>query len=196
MWQPYKAAPYIARSVVYIFILVLCDQQKYSEKSENMIGLDSYIQNSLNYLNLIWIYINHCLTSLLKLEITVLCGFHCQFIQGHWRGMIIRNRSVWPTLFLLNVFTALKRTHFYILFVVNTAVVVLCGDPKNQSRKASVVFSGRENVSVVVSPFDSLTFSCMKPSLSILTRPAPSSVHASVASSQLFLLSGLFILNK
>ena len=29
--------------------------------------------------------------------------------------MIIRNRSVWPTLFLLNVFTALKGTHFYIL---------------------------------------------------------------------------------
>ena len=25
-------------------------------------------------------------------------------------------RSVWPTLFLLNVFTALKGTHFYILF--------------------------------------------------------------------------------
>ena len=41
-------------------------------------------------------------------------GFHCQFIQGHRRGMIIRNRSVWPTLFLLNVFTALKGTHLYI----------------------------------------------------------------------------------
>ena len=26
----------------------------------------------------------------------------------------IRNRSVWPTLFLLNVFTALKGTHLYI----------------------------------------------------------------------------------
>ena len=30
--------------------------------------------------------------------------------------MIIRNRSVWPTLFHLNVFTAIKGTHFYILF--------------------------------------------------------------------------------
>ena len=28
-------------------------------------------------------------------------------------GLIIRNRSVWPTLFLLNVFTALKGTYFY-----------------------------------------------------------------------------------
>ena len=26
------------------------------------------------------------------------------------------DRSVWPTLFLLNVFTALQGTHFYILF--------------------------------------------------------------------------------
>ena len=26
------------------------------------------------------------------------------------------DRPVWPTLFLLNVFTALKGTHFYILF--------------------------------------------------------------------------------
>ena len=50
---------------IYIFNL------KYSEKSENIIGLDSYILNSLNYLNLIWIYISHCMTSLLKLEITV-----------------------------------------------------------------------------------------------------------------------------
>ena len=58
--------------------------QKYSEKSENIIGLDSYILNSLNYLNLIWLYISHCKTSFLKLEIIVrLSGFHCQFIQGH-----------------------------------------------------------------------------------------------------------------
>ena len=47
------------------------DQRKYSGKSENIIGLDSYILNSLSYLNLIWIYMSHCMTSLLKLEITV-----------------------------------------------------------------------------------------------------------------------------
>ena len=56
------------------------------------------------------------MTSLLKFEITVYYyGFHCQFIQGHWRGLIIRNESVWPTLFLLNVSAALKGTHNYIL---------------------------------------------------------------------------------
>ena len=41
----------------------------YSEKSENVIGLDSYISNSLNYLNLIWFYNSYCFTLLLKLEI-------------------------------------------------------------------------------------------------------------------------------
>ena len=29
-------------------------------------------------------------------------------------GLVVRNRSVWPTLSLLNVFTALKGTHFHI----------------------------------------------------------------------------------
>ena len=56
----------------------------FREIGTNIIGLDSYILNSLNYLKLIWIYISHGMTSLLKLEITVLLsGFHCQFIQGH-----------------------------------------------------------------------------------------------------------------
>ena len=43
------------------------------EISRNILrkGLDSYILNSLNYLNLIWLYISHYMTSLLKLEITV-----------------------------------------------------------------------------------------------------------------------------
>ena len=32
---------------------------------------------------------------------------------------------------LLNVFSVLKETHFYILFVVTVAGVVLCGSPKS-----------------------------------------------------------------
>ena len=36
---------------VSILRLVLWDQQKYSEKSENIIGLDSYILNSFSYLS-------------------------------------------------------------------------------------------------------------------------------------------------
>ena len=44
-----KTAPYIVHSAVYILLLVLWDQKKYSEKSENIIGLDPYILNSFIY---------------------------------------------------------------------------------------------------------------------------------------------------
>ena len=40
---------------------------------------------------------------------------------------------------LSNVFSALKGTRFYILFVVTAAVVVLCGSPKKQPRTSSIV---------------------------------------------------------
>ena len=54
-------------------------------------------------------------------------------------GLIIRNRSVWSTLFLLNVFTALKGTHFYILFVVTAAGLVPSGSPKKRLHTPSIV---------------------------------------------------------
>ena len=70
--------------VQFDFLLVRLDQHKYSEKSENIIGLDSYILNSFSYLGPISIYFSHCMTSSLKFEITVyISGFLCQFIQGH-----------------------------------------------------------------------------------------------------------------
>ena len=37
----------------------------------------------------------------------------CQFIQGHWKDWLSET-AVWPTLFLLNVSTALKGTHNHI----------------------------------------------------------------------------------
>ena len=40
-----KSTPYIVHSAVYIFLLVLCDQWKYSEKSENFIWLEPCILN-------------------------------------------------------------------------------------------------------------------------------------------------------
>ena len=48
-----------------------------------------------------------------------------------WMECIDKGDIVWPTLFLLNVFTALKEPHFYILFVVTAACVVPCGSPKS-----------------------------------------------------------------
>ena len=39
----------------------------------------------------------------------------------------------------MNVFTALKGTHFYILFVVTAAGVVPCGSPKKRPRTSAIV---------------------------------------------------------
>ena len=50
---------------------LLIDQQIYSEESENIICLDPYILNSFSYLDPISINVSQCMTSLLKLEITV-----------------------------------------------------------------------------------------------------------------------------
>ena len=48
-----------------------------------------------------------------------------QSMQGHAGSeLIIRNRSVFPIFFLLNVFMTLKATNFYNLFVVTTAGTV------------------------------------------------------------------------
>ena len=70
------------------------------------------------------------MTPLLKFEITVCFScFLCQLIHGHWRGLISRNGSVWPTLFLLVVLTAFKGTYNYILLSIlrfrNTAKMAI-----------------------------------------------------------------------
>ena len=72
----------LAGYTFYFWSFEICGYILRNQKK--IIGLDSYILNSLSYLNLIWIYMSHCMTSLLKLEITVwLFGVQCQFIQGH-----------------------------------------------------------------------------------------------------------------
>ena len=38
-------------------------------------------------------------------------------LQGHWWGFMCRNYVIWPIFFLMNVFIALKGTHFLFLFV-------------------------------------------------------------------------------
>ena len=40
-------------------------------------------------------------------------AFVAGWLQGHWWGFIIRNYVVWPTFFLMNVFIALKGSHFW-----------------------------------------------------------------------------------
>ena len=43
-------------------------------------------------------------------------AFVAGWLQGHWWGFISRNYVVWPTFLLMNVFTALKGSHFRFLF--------------------------------------------------------------------------------
>ena len=43
-------------------------------------------------------------------------AFVADSLQGHWWGFISRNCVVWPIFFLMNVYIALKGTHFWILF--------------------------------------------------------------------------------
>ena len=44
-------------------------------------------------------------------------AFVAGWLQGHWWGFISRNYVVWPTFLLMNVFIALKGSHFWFLLV-------------------------------------------------------------------------------
>ena len=66
-----KKRPRTSSIVQFIFYFWSFEISRNIHRNQkNIIGLDSYILYSLNHLNLIWIYISHCMTSLLKLEIT------------------------------------------------------------------------------------------------------------------------------
>ena len=45
-------------------------------------------------------------------------AFVAGWLQGHWWGFISRNYVVWPTFFLMNVFIALKGSHFW-FYILN-----------------------------------------------------------------------------
>ena len=49
-------------------------------------------------------------------------AFVAEWLQGHWWGFISRNYVVWPTFLLMNVFIALKGSHFWFLFLVTRLV--------------------------------------------------------------------------
>ena len=61
-------------------------------------------------------------------------AFVAGLLQGHWWGLLSRNYVVWPIFFLMNVFIALKGTHFLSLFdtkhrtAFHTLDVALFGD--------------------------------------------------------------------
>ena len=61
------------------------------------------------------------------------------WLQGHWWGFISRNYIVWPTFLLMNVFIALKGSHFWFLFDFTAAGVVPCGGRKTSPRTSTIV---------------------------------------------------------
>ena len=66
-------------------------------------------------------------------------AFVAGWLQGHWWGFISRNYVVWPTFLLMNVFTALKGSHFWFLFDFTATGVVLCGGRKTSPRTSTIV---------------------------------------------------------
>ena len=66
-------------------------------------------------------------------------AFDAGWLQGHWWGFIRRNYVVWPTFLLMNVFIALKGSHFWFLFDFTAAGVVPCGGRKTSPRTWAIV---------------------------------------------------------
>ena len=54
-------------------------------------------------------------------------AFVAGWYQGHWWGFISRNYVVWPIFLLMNVFIALKGSHFWFLFELQKFTQYLCG---------------------------------------------------------------------
>ena len=69
-----------------------------------------------------------------------LLTFVARWLQGHWWGFISRNYVVWPTFLLMNVFIAVKRSHFWFLFDFTAAGVVPCGGRKTSPRISTIVW--------------------------------------------------------
>ena len=89
----------------------------------------------------ILIYISlwfNCLFEIRKITVFPL-AFIAGWLQGHWWGFISRNYVVWPTFLLMNVFIALKGSHFWFLFDFTAAGVVPCGGRKTSPRTSTIV---------------------------------------------------------
>ena len=88
------------------------------------LGLDSYILSFFASHTHLDLYVIG-MTALLKLEITEFSlWFSLPVIQGRSREFIIRNRSVWPALYLLNVSIAFKGIHFYIFIAYQSLMAM------------------------------------------------------------------------
>ena len=87
------------------------------------------------YFLYLWI---DCLFEIRKIAVFPL-AFIARWLQGHWWGFISRNYVVWPIFLLMNVFIALKGSHFWFLFDFTAAGVVPCGGRKTSPRTSTIV---------------------------------------------------------
>ena len=127
MWLPFLWNV----KLVTISILVLWDQGKYSEKSENFICLDPFFLNSVLlfgpylelYQSFYWL-----LCWKLKLQYPF-SGFDYQFIQGHWKAFSIGNCTVWPILSFWMFSLLLKEPTFIFHLFFNLNIKLYCKYP-------------------------------------------------------------------
>ena len=96
------------------------------------------ISTSLAFFFYISLWID-CLFEIRKIAVCFPLAFVVGWLQSHWWGFISRNYVVWLTFLLMNVFIALKGSHFWFLFDFTAAGVVQCGGRKTSPRTSSIV---------------------------------------------------------
>ena len=74
------------------------------------------LSTSSTYLDPILIYISLWIDCLFEIRKIAVC-FLWLMLPGDYRVIISRNYVVWPIFLLMNVFTALKGSHFWFLFL-------------------------------------------------------------------------------
>ena len=112
-----KRLPVHRHGAVYILFWSFEISGNILRNQKQMIDLDSYSRQVFIYLDSILIYISLWIDRLFKIRKIAGC------LQGHWWGFISRNYVVWPSFFLMNVFMALKGSHFLVLSHQNTIQV-------------------------------------------------------------------------
>ena len=86
-------------------------------------------------------------------------AFIAGWLQGHWWGFISRNYVVWPTFLLMNVFVALKGSHFWFLFILGKLNLCLKLTPTYISEN----FTSRNHVTNTTMLLRSSTAGCFVP---------------------------------
>ena len=121
-----------SRNIIYIYIIsALALLYIYIQLINNENILDDWASQTRKY--------HRNETVMLYLIIMYPLAFVAGSLQGHWWGFISRKYVVWPIFFLMNVFIALKGTHFWILFTFTAAGVVPCGGRKTSPRTSTIV---------------------------------------------------------